>query len=348
MIEYSIIIPVFNSIDYTKNCIRSIYDVSEKNQVRYKYEIIVIDNNSSDNTGIFLKECKKKYSNFKYIVNDENFGFAKACNIGAKNANGEYLIFLNNDTQVLIDWDKYLLETIRKNSDIWIVGSKCLYEDNTIQHAGVVFGYDKVPFHIYRTFPKDFGPANIELECKCVTAACLIIKTDNFLTLGGFDEIYVNGMEDVDLCLKISSKGKKIVYQPKSVIKHYESKTIGRFNQVSQNRKIFFERWGNYIIPDVVMHYEKTGAITAVGGNKQLLHILKDHPLYHISLEISPNLKMKKFYYEEIIKKEAKLKKKEDELKKIYASTAWKILKKMENAVKKIRHIYFRIVQKTT
>lgn len=329
--------PVFNNIDFTKSCIDSLYSVGKKSKYQYDWEIIVVDNNSNDGTRVFLEQCRNKFNNFKYEINELNFGFAKACNIGASVAMSENLIFLNNDTVVLNGWDHYLLDTLKKNIDVWVVGSKCLYADDTIQHAGVVFDNDKLPFHVYRNFYKDFPPANIEIECKCVTAACMIIKKENFIKLGGFDEIYINGMEDVDLCLKVDRIGKKIIYQPKSVIKHYESKTQGRTTNIQQNRKIFGERWNLYIIPDALIHYEKTKLISVNGVGKEVLHILKNYPDYHISIEISPKLKMNGFVYEEIIKKEEEIKKREDEIKKIYDSYVWKVVSRVRDVISIIR-----------
>jgi hypothetical protein len=163
------------------------------------------------------------------------------------------LIFLNNDTVVTKNWDKFLLETLEKDPDIWMAGAKLLYPNNTIQHAGVYlpeltgasFG------HVYSGFPSCFPPANFEKELQCVTAACMIMRKEDFLALDGFSTEFLNGSEDIDLCLRIIEKGKRIIYQPRCEVFHFESKSEGRFEHSRKNSELLFLKWKNRMRPDM-------------------------------------------------------------------------------------------------
>ena len=234
----SIIIPVFNQIEYTKQCIETLY----KNTPKSLFEIIVVDNNSSDGTKAFLAGIKE---NIKVISNPENYGFARACNQGAKESAGEHLIFLNNDTVPLSGWLEAMVASANSDKNVGIVGSKLLYPNGTIQHAGIGF-INGIPDHPFRNLPGDHPEANVPKELDMVTGACLLIRRELFFECGGFDEQFKNGVEDIDLCLKVRLKGYKVMYDPKSTLYHYEGRTPGRFNHIKENLQIFFSRWRQY------------------------------------------------------------------------------------------------------
>lgn len=223
------------------------------------FEVIVIDDDSEDGTGIEIIKYTSAHSNIRYYKNDVNSGFSISCNYGARQAKGEFLVFLNNDTRVGSGWLQQLTETIRKDRNIWAVGAKCIYPDQTIQHAGVAFPdfYQYNLYHIYKDAPAFFPLSDYEKDFKCITAACFIIRKCDFEFLNGFDERYRNGFEDVDLCLRISQSGKRIVYQPRCEIIHYESKSEGRFDSSTENKKILLERWMTSIQPDETAHFRQ-------------------------------------------------------------------------------------------
>lgn len=233
----SIIIPVFNKVELTQQCLTHLADVTQ----HVEYEVIIVDNASSDGTHEFLRALG---GNVQIIRNEENLGFAKACNQGARAARGQYLLFLNNDTIPLQGWLTPLLEEVEADSGVAVVGSKLLYADGTIQHAGVVFSRGLSPYHVYRAFPGDAPVVNRRREYQCVTAACMLVRRDVFQAVGGFDEAYHNGFEDVDLCLQIRERGGRIVYQPKSVLYHLESQTPGRKAHEADNARRLLSRWG--------------------------------------------------------------------------------------------------------
>jgi len=257
MKRFSIIIPVYNNWVYTSACLKSIYELT--GYPIEDFEVVVVDDDSEDGTSLNITEFINLNPNLRYLLNDRNLGFAATCNRGAADARGEYLIFLNNDTRVTLKWDKHLVETIEKDQDIWIVGAKCIYPDGTIQHAGVAFPefYENYLDHLYRGVPAFFPLADHEKDYQSVTAACFIIRQKDFMTLNGFDERYHNGFEDVDLCLRVKAEGKRIVYQPRCEVIHYESKSEGRLDAMNDNKTILLDRWKDKILPDEVDHIRR-------------------------------------------------------------------------------------------
>ncbi|HNM60009.1 MAG TPA: glycosyltransferase, partial [Nitrospira sp.] len=139
------------------------------------------------------------------------------------------------------------------------VGSKLLYEDGTIQHAGVAFSREfLMPYHMYPGVPADAPFVSRRRELQCVTAACMLIRRQVFAQVGGFDEGYKNGFEDVDLCLKVGEKNWKIVYQPQSTVIHLESRTPGRKAHEEENTLRFRERWGRcwWVTDEDRLHFD--------------------------------------------------------------------------------------------
>lgn len=242
----SIIIPVFNKLKFTKQCIEAI----RANTSYGPYEIIVIDNNSTDGTREFLETLTMSSGNVSVISNDENAGFARACNQGAKAAKGPYLLFLNNDTIAQKGWLGNLKKAVDRYPDVAVAGSKLLYPDNRVQHAGVVFGENKIGYHLYNGMHHDHPAVNREREFNAVTGACMLVRRDVFFEARMFDEAYTNGFEDIDLCVKIRKRGYRILYTPESVLYHFEGQTEGRYRLDPENIKLFLARWGNVIERD--------------------------------------------------------------------------------------------------
>jgi len=243
-VECSIIIPVFNRVELTQQCLTQLAAVTNG----VSYEVIIVDNNSTDGTHEFLETLG---GDVRIIRNAENLGFAKACNQGAHAARGEYLIFLNNDTIPQDEWLNALVEEAESDKNIAIVGSKLLFADGTLQHAGVVISRNRLtPYHIYRGLQGDIACANRRREFQAVTAACMLVKRTWFTEVQGFDEAYRNGFEDTDLCLRIGERGGKIVYQPKSWLYHLESQSPGRKQHEKYNASRFQEKWNEKYVVD--------------------------------------------------------------------------------------------------
>jgi GT2 family glycosyltransferase len=171
----SIIIPVFNKVELTRQCLTTLASLTTMPE----YEVIVVDNASTDGTAEFLAELG---GDVQVIRNQENYGFATACNQGAKAASGEFLLFLNNDTIPTEGWLNALVDEVERHPDVAVVGSKLLYEDGTIQHAGVAFSRNMFgPYHIYQKLPADSPMVNRRREFQCVTAACMLVRREAFV-----------------------------------------------------------------------------------------------------------------------------------------------------------------------
>ncbi len=247
--DVSIIIPCFNKVDYTVRCLTSLAEHTPDD----RYEVVIVDNASSDATPDL---CAQLDGDVVVIRNEVNLGFSKACNQGARAATGEHLLFLNNDTEALPGWLEPMLAIIDAESDVGAVGSKLLFPDDTLQHAGVIVaevegGVAISATHEHYRLPRDHPPADIRRDLDIVTGACVLFRRDAFESSGGFDESYWNGYEDVDLCLSLRDAGWRIVYEPASTLYHHESVSgPERFRKVDANVQRLQERWaGRYTPP---------------------------------------------------------------------------------------------------
>ena len=233
----SIVIPVFNKWEFTWKCLMAL----SANTRDVAHEVIVIDNASSDDTAIALPLLE----NIQVQRNQTNLGFARASNQGAALARGKYLLFLNNDTEVQPGWLAPLVAEVERHPEVALVGSKLLYPDGTVQHGGVIFTYAGpepiTPLHLHCRQPA--AASHQRLELRAVTAACMLARPEVFRALGGFDEAFVNGGEDVDLCLKVGRAGHKIVFSPDSVVIHHESVSDGRFRFAAANADRLNNLW---------------------------------------------------------------------------------------------------------
>lgn len=219
----AVVIPTYNRaalLDQTLTAVRATTD---------DVPVIVVDNGSTDDTA---DVCKKH--TVRTIRNDENLGFAVACNQGAKAAKTDRVVFLNNDTVPQPGW----LTNLNRHP-AGIVGANLVYPDGRTQHTGVYFRHrDDVLEAFNRTIP---APSAL---VPAVTGACMLVDKRLFDELGGFDDGFVNGYEDVDLCLRARKHGVDIAYAADSVVVHLESQTEGRFDHAPQNIERLHDRWG--------------------------------------------------------------------------------------------------------
>ncbi len=254
--KVSIIVPVFNKVELTKDCISSIFE----NTVYPNYEIIIVDNNSTDGTKNYLTELELKHENVTVIFNNTNLGFAKANNLATKIAEGKYLHFLNNDTRVKKFWLSSLVELAENDDNVYAVGSKLLFPNRTIQHAGVIIFRKRsyiLPTHLYYKFPQNVADFVQPKLFQILTAASLLIKKSEFQKVNEFDESYWNGYEDVDLCLKLKSLGGDLIWEPRSVVLHYESQSgPERFVATEKNERILNRKWYGKIQEDYIVENE--------------------------------------------------------------------------------------------
>jgi GT2 family glycosyltransferase/SAM-dependent methyltransferase len=240
--QISIIIPVYNQINFTLNCLESI--CSSINYINY--EIIIINDSSTDNTIEYLKEIK----NLKIITNSENLGFVKSCNLGADEAKGEFLYFLNNDT-IINDYSiDELFHTFSNLKNVGLVGSKLIYRNNKLQEAGGIIFNDASGWNYGKGKDKDHINFNYARDVDYCSGASIMIPKKLFFELGMFDNYFAPAYyEDTDLCFKVREKGLRVIYQPLSEVIHFEGATSGtNINSgVKQYQKInkekFFTRY---------------------------------------------------------------------------------------------------------
>jgi GT2 family glycosyltransferase/tetratricopeptide (TPR) repeat protein len=241
--ECSIIIPVFNKVNYTKRCIQSIY----ANPPKSSFEIIIINDASSDDTKIYLEGLKGE---IRTITNKVNRGYTIACNQGAKIAKGNYILFLNNDTEVTPGWLDALVDTFKNNPDAGIVGSKLVYPDWRLQEAGGIVFSDGSGWNYGRFCSPNHPKFEYLRRVDYISGAALMIRIDLLKKLNFFDERYSPGYyEDTDLCFGIRSLGYSVIYCPFSTVIHHEgissgtdlSKGMKRFQQI--NKIKFHEKW---------------------------------------------------------------------------------------------------------
>lgn len=243
----SIIIPMRDKVDLLRKCLKSILEKST-----YKnYEIIIVDNKSiEEETKDFLRELSARDGRCRVISFDEAFNYSRINNFAVQHAAGDYLLFLNNDTEVITeDWLEEMLSDAQRQ-EVGAVGAKLLFSDNRIQHGGVVLGIGGIASHaFYYDLAGESGYmdfAAVRRNCSAVTAACLMMRKSVFDEIGGFDENLDVVFNDVDLCLKVIYKGYYIVWNPYVVLYHYESLSRG-YNLPEHNIQYFCNKWRSMI-----------------------------------------------------------------------------------------------------
>ncbi len=259
--ECSIIVPVYNNSALTRGCLDAVLSLPRESA---RHEIIVVDDASTDATAEVLAHYR---STIRVVRHATNSGFAKSCNDGAAAANGEFLVFLNNDTVPRQGWLDRLVVYARKHPKAAIIGSKLLFPNHTIQHAGVIVGRNYYPRHIYVGFPSDHPAVNVSRRFQAVTGACMLVRTDLFRELGGFDQAFVNGFEDIDFCFRAGRLGWEIHYCHESVLIHLQSATrVGRYKEEERNCSVYYTRWARRVEPDDV-HYDANNNPVAMAGD---------------------------------------------------------------------------------
>ncbi len=245
----SIMIPNKDHVEDLRKCMDSI---EEKSSYRY-FEYIIIENNSTEEKTFRYYEEIKKRPNVTVVNYQGGFNFSRINNFGEQYAKGEYLLLLNNDTEMI---DGNCLQEMLNycmREDVGIVGARLWYEDDTIQHAGVIIGLGGVAGHTFVGAGRHDAGYQKRILCaqnySAVTAACLMVRHDLYKEVGGLTEEFAVAFNDIDFCLKIRSLGRLVVYNPYAELHHYESKSRGyedtpekikRFNSEIER---FQKRW---------------------------------------------------------------------------------------------------------
>jgi GT2 family glycosyltransferase len=220
----SIIIPFKDRLELLRGCLRGI-----RRSTYHDVEVVLVNNGSErDDTRRYLDKVRRRWC---VVDRPGPFNFSWLCNEGARRARGDYLLFLNNDTEVLTGgWLESLLR-VACRPDVGVVGATLLYPDGTIQHAGLFPRQDGRWIHGYRGLPADSAGDQGELAhvrtVPAVTGACMLLRRDFFWELGGFDERFPVTYGDVDLCCRARRQGRRVVVTPHARLLHFEAISRG-------------------------------------------------------------------------------------------------------------------------
>ena len=238
----SIIIPTRNGLDYVRTCVTSIFSLT----TYPKFEIILVDNGSDDNLCLsYFSQLEEDYSNFRIIRDNSPFNYSALNNLAAKSAKGEVIALLNNDIEVISpDWLEEMV-SIALQPGVGAVGAKLLYPDNTLQHAGVILGIGGWAGHAHKGLPASslgyVARAALMQNFSAVTGACLVISREKFFEVGALNETDLAvACNDVDLCLKLKSKGYRNIWTPFATLYHHESATRG-YEDTDEKRNRFMK-----------------------------------------------------------------------------------------------------------
>lgn len=246
----SIIIPNKDHHEDLDTCLRAI----EERATYRNVEFIIVENNSTkEETFTYYEKIQKEFSNVRVVRWEREFNYSAINNFGETFARGEYLLFLNNDTELIAENFIEEMVGLCQREDVGAVGARLLYQDDTIQHAGVVVGFGGIAGHtfigLHRAENSYFHRAMSTQDYSAVTAACMMTKKKLFEDVGGFSEELAVAFNDIDFCMKVRAAGKLVVYNPYALLYHYESKSRGledtpekvaRFNR---EIRIFADKW---------------------------------------------------------------------------------------------------------
>lgn len=251
----SIIIPNKDHVDDLDKCISAI----EERSTYRNYEFIVVENNSTEeSTFEYYKKLEETCPRAKVVHwPGQGFNYPEINNYGVEQSKGEYLLFLNNDTEIVNNDCLEELLGYCMREDVGAVGAQLYYEDGTIQHAGVIVGLGGIAGHAFVGYPHDdwgyFGRIKMAQDYSAVTAACVMVKRTVFEEVEGFEKKYAVAFNDVDLCMKIRRAGYLIVYNPYAELNHYESKSRGyedteeKIKRFNSEMDLFESRWGDFL-----------------------------------------------------------------------------------------------------
>ncbi len=255
--KVSIIVPTRDHGDDVERCLASLFAATTYPD----FEVLLVDNGTSEPRSLeILDKWAKREERVRLLRYDAQFNYAKINNWAAAQALGAYLVLLNNDTEVLTaDWLEAMVEQAQRPS-VGAVGAMLLYDDDTIQHAGVILGINGVAGHGHKSYSRDSGGYFQMLKAvnnySAVTAACLMVRKELYDRLGGLEEELAIAFNDVDFCLKALAEGLRNVWLPHVVLRHAESKSRGRDTTFSRRQILYREeafmkrRWATDVRSD--------------------------------------------------------------------------------------------------
>tara|TARA_B100000123_G_scaffold58287_1_gene40607 strand:+ start:97 stop:1146 length:1050 start_codon:yes stop_codon:yes gene_type:complete len=256
IVKVSIIIPHWNGIDILSECLTSLFKTNHNS-----YEVIVVDNASTDGSQSWIKST---FPQIKLIENDKNYGYAGGCNIGALEAKGNYLVFLNNDTIQDPGWIQNLENILKKDNRIAAVQPKVLnyFNRNVFDYAGGSGGYMDwfcFPYARGRIFSKqerDVGQYNDSKQCFWSSGTAFMIRKDLFFQAGQFDEHFFSHMEEIDLCWRLQAMGFQVWVEPDAVVYHKNALSMPMHSHKKyylNHRNSLIMLFGNYSIKNTLI-----------------------------------------------------------------------------------------------
>lgn len=272
----SIIIPAYNQWEFTYSCLDSIL----KNSDGVSYEIILADDNSSDDTQ-FVNQFVK---NIRVVRNIKNLGFLLNCNNAATLAKGKYIVFLNNDTLVQQDWLKWFVKTMEEHPDVGMAGAKLVFSTGELQEAGGIIFKDGSATNYGRFDWPGLSKYNYFKDVDYCSGACICLRTELWTKAGGFDPLFSPGYyDDTDLAMQVRAMGYRVVYQPKTMIIHFEGISHGvdltegiKSNQ-PQNQRLFYEKWKHELERNHYARNENTFKARDKGRGRHTILLIDYH-----------------------------------------------------------------------
>ncbi|MGB6414171.1 MAG: glycosyltransferase [Candidatus Cybelea sp.] len=285
--QLSIVIPVYDNWWLTARCLRELECLRERGTV--VFETIVVDNASRDETPQAIGD----FPQVRYVRHDENRNFAGACNAGVRAAAAPVTLLLNNDAYPVGDALTPLVRAFER-AEVSVAGGALFFEDFATQAAGLVV-LPNAHWHYYCRNLSDIPDALGARDALGVSGAAMAVRTQWFLESGGFDESYVNGFEDVDLCMRVRAQKRAIAYVPEARFVHYEAASAGRFDREAVNERLFYDRWASAMnaLPRTARGEVGAIAIRQGAANPLLQAALRDlegalrafgHPIVHGSV----------------------------------------------------------------
>jgi GT2 family glycosyltransferase len=235
--QLSIVIPVYDNWWLTARCLQAL---DRLRNASVSFETIVVDNASSDETPHSIRE----FPWVRYVRHEQNLNFAGACNAGARLSEAPLVLLLNNDAYPLGDAFRPIVRAFDRD-DVAIAGGALFFEDGVTQAAGLVLLRNLHWHYYYRNLPASLNAVHRSRDSVGVSGAAMAVCRDWFLESGGFDETFVNGFEDVDLCLRAREEGHAVIYVADARFAHYEAASAGRFAREAENERRFYERWSH-------------------------------------------------------------------------------------------------------
>ena len=231
----SVVVPVYDNWWLTARCL---CELERLRDGTLPFETIVVDNASSDET----PRAIAGFPWVRYIRNETNANFAGACNAGVRAAQSPLTLLLNNDAFPLGDALTPLVRAFDRD-EVAIAGGALFFEDGAVQAAGLVLLPNAHWHYDCRNLPRTLDAVTQPRDALAVSGAAMAVRTRWFVEAGGFDEAFVNGFEDVDLCMRARERGFSIAYVPTARFAHYEAASANRFAREAENERRFYDRW---------------------------------------------------------------------------------------------------------